>query len=266
MALSQSSFRRILLTRLLTISVPVLLMGVYVTYRKARTAFLETARQNLTESAIRKGENIDRSIEALQSNLATASDSVILKHGSQAQQQVFLDRLAVKLPTEIQCVQLTNFQSSQIVASTCERQPINQLDKSLWTKRQNTLHTEIDEIDVKFLSPKPGAKPKKSKKAQLELLLSSPLYDDRGNLRYILSFKSALLEKESVTRNTEPGSLTGYTVVIDRQGTILAHPYSHRIGHNIKEEADAKRLTDLVKNAIAGQSNFLHLFAFEKMA
>jgi two-component system, NarL family, sensor histidine kinase BarA len=264
MALSQSSFRRILLTRLLTISVPVLLMGVYVTYRKARTAFLETARQNLTESAIRKGENINQSLEALQSNLATASDSVILKQGYQSQQQAFLDRLAIKLPTEIQCVQLTNFKTSQIAASTCEKQPIDQLDKNLWSQRQNPLQTEINAIDVKFLLPKQGAKPSRSRKAQLELLLSSPIYDDRGNLRYILSFKSALLEKESVARNTEPGSLTGYTVVIDRQGTILAHPYSQRIGHNIKEEADAKRLTDLVKNAIAGQSNFLHLFAFEK--
>ena len=58
MAFGQSSFRRILLSRLLLLSVPVLLTGVYVTYRKARSAFLETARKNLTESAILKGESI----------------------------------------------------------------------------------------------------------------------------------------------------------------------------------------------------------------
>ena len=59
MAPGQSSFRRILLSRILLVSVPVLLVGVYVTYRKARSAFLETARQNLTESAIRKGESLN---------------------------------------------------------------------------------------------------------------------------------------------------------------------------------------------------------------
>ncbi|MEN9567824.1 MAG: hypothetical protein RLZZ69_3020 [Cyanobacteriota bacterium] len=69
MAPSQSSFRRILLSRILLVSVPVLLIGVYVTYRKARSAFLETAKQNLTESAVRKGEIVEQSIKALQSNL-----------------------------------------------------------------------------------------------------------------------------------------------------------------------------------------------------
>ncbi|MFM6406556.1 MAG: two-component sensor histidine kinase, partial [Microcystis sp.] len=68
MSIGQSSFRRILLSRLLLISVPVLLMGVYVTYRKARSAFLETARQNLTESAIRKADNIEQSIQFLRAN------------------------------------------------------------------------------------------------------------------------------------------------------------------------------------------------------
>ncbi len=79
MSIGQSSFRRILLSRLLLVSVPVLLMGVYVTYRKARSAFLETARQNLTESAVRKADNIDQSIQFLQVNLITAGESLVLK-------------------------------------------------------------------------------------------------------------------------------------------------------------------------------------------
>lgn len=81
MAHGQSSFRRILLSRILLVSVPVLLVGVYVTYRKARSAFLETARQNLTESAVRKGEIIQQSIEAVQNNLASASDAAIAQIG-----------------------------------------------------------------------------------------------------------------------------------------------------------------------------------------
>ena len=73
----QSSFRRILLSRILLVSVPILLIGVYVTYRKARSAFLESARQNLTESAVRKGEIVKQSIDALRNNLANASDAAI---------------------------------------------------------------------------------------------------------------------------------------------------------------------------------------------
>ena len=75
----QSSFRRILLSRILLVSVPILLIGVYVTYSKARSAFLESARQNLTESAVRKGEIVKQSIEALRNNLAKASDAAIAR-------------------------------------------------------------------------------------------------------------------------------------------------------------------------------------------
>lgn len=86
---NQFSFRSIILTRLLLVSVPILLMGVYITYRKARSAFLETARQNLTESAVRNGEMIERSIDALRTNLVTASDSVILKLNTSSEKQAF---------------------------------------------------------------------------------------------------------------------------------------------------------------------------------
>ena len=89
MSIGQSSFRRILLSRLLLVSVPVLLMGVYVTYRKARSAFLETARQNLTESAIRKADNIEQSIQLLRANLITAGESLVLKQGPLAEKEAF---------------------------------------------------------------------------------------------------------------------------------------------------------------------------------
>ncbi|OKH20286.1 two-component sensor histidine kinase [Hydrococcus rivularis NIES-593] len=263
MALGQSSFRRILLSRLLLVSVPVLLVGVYVTYRKARSAFLETARQNLTESAVRKGESIDRSIEALRANLATASDSVVFKQGTPIQQQAFLDRLASKLPNQIQCVQLTNFQTGQVIASTCGNQPLDNPARSQGAVGQESLAVEANKISIKFLLPQQQTSSEKNE-GQLELLLSAPVYDDRDRPRYVLSFKSALQEKEFVSTETQPGSLTGYTVVINQQGTILAHPLSERVGRNIREEDDANRLKDLVWSAIAGQPKFLHLFAFDE--
>ena len=45
---SQSSFRRILVTRILLVFVPVLLLGEMVALNKARSSLLNTAQQNLT--------------------------------------------------------------------------------------------------------------------------------------------------------------------------------------------------------------------------
>lgn len=260
MAIGKSSFRRILLSRLLLVSVPVLLMGVYVTYRKARSAFLETARQNLTESAVRKGDSIHESIEALQANLATASDSALLRLGSEQQQQAFLDRLYSNLPSHIQCVQLANFQTKKVVASTCGQDPLENFKNLPWGEKDYSFQS-TNSINVKFLLPKQQTH-RNTSGDRLELLLSAPVYDDRGQLRYILNFKSALLEKEAAS--TQPGSLMGYTVVLNEAGTILAHPFAQRVGRNIETETDARRLKILIDNAIAGQSRFLHLFAFDR--
>ena len=78
-------------------------------------------------------------------------------------------------------------------------------------------------------------------------------------MRYALSVKSAILAQEII----EPGSLEGYPVVIDQDGTILAHPFVQRVGRNIKQMPDAQRMTKLMENAIANKADFLHLFYLE---
>ena len=264
MALGQSSFRRILLSRLLLLSVPVLLMGVYVTYRKARSAFLETARQNLTESAVRKGESIKQSVEALRTNLASASDAAVLKLDSPQNHQIFISQLAGILPTNILCVQLTNLRTNQITATTCS-QPIT-LNNHLWPERQNQVLTTPNRVEVKLLFPSTSLLREadrvneESPNSQLKMWLTAPVYDRGGKLHYALSVKSAILNQERV----EPGSLDGYPVVINQDGIILAHPFIQRVGRNIRQMPDATRLETLLKNAIAGQPDFLHLFYLEK--
>ncbi|ACK66725.1 histidine kinase [Rippkaea orientalis PCC 8801] len=259
MILGRSSFRRILVSRLLLVSVPVLLMGVYVTYRKARSAFLETARQNLTESAIRKGQSISQSIESLQANLVTASDSVVLKEGSQQDQNNFLKQLSTTLPTQIQCIQLQDLSTGKLTASTCDQRIGNPIKVSNWSQQQTQLLTNPDAIFIDLLLPNQLSK-QPSSESQLVLFLAAPVYDSQGGLRYALKIQSALLEKEKVS----PGSLAGYPVVIAQSGTILAHPFRQRVGRNIEQEADANRLKILIGNAIAGRQDFLHLFALEK--
>ena len=262
MAPGQSSFRRILLSRILLVSVPVLLVGVYVTYRKARSAFLETARQNLTESAVRKGEIVKQSIEALQNNLASVSDAAITS-SNDLDSKLLLEQLDDVLPTDILCAQITDLSTSSIMTSTCQ-EPI-ELESSIWKKKKERILTTSSQVNVKLLVPSssslrdPEEANENPLRRQLKLWVTAPVYDRQGNLRYALSVKSAILAQEII----EPGSLEGYPVVIDQDGTILAHPFVQRVGRNIKQMPDALRLTQLMDNAIANKPDSLHLFYLE---
>ncbi|BAZ45918.1 histidine kinase [Chondrocystis sp. NIES-4102] len=262
MTFGQSSFRRILLSRILLVSVPVLLLGVYVTYRKARSAFLETARQNLTESAVRKGESIKQSIEALQSSLASASDAV-MPSSDVLESKLLIAQLQEVLPKNILCIQVSDLNFNKIITTTC-KESID-LSNTTWRKKKQRILTSTSEINVKLLLPSTSLTLDNQEAnenplgRQLKLWLTAPIYDRNGNLRYALSVKSAILAQEII----EPGSLEGYPVVINQDGTILAHPFVQRVGRNIKQMPDAQRLSALLANAISDQPDFLHLFYLE---
>lgn len=257
---SQSSFRRILLSRLLLVSIPVLLLGVYVTYRKARSAFLETARQNLTESAIRKADNIEQSIQFLTANLVTAGESAVLKQGTLAEKEVFLQQFTMRLPNHINCVGLIDIKTKQpLLNSSCDPKVVENLPLEKWSKNQRGFLVNPQSILVK--SSLPQIKPKSpANNHQLELVFAVPIYDNQGQLQSGLLLQASLLYSEKVS----PGSLSGYPVIISQNGTILAHPYFNRIGGHISQEADADRLNSIISNAIRGKQNFLHLFSLEK--
>ena len=281
----QSSFRRIILFWIVPLSVAGLLLGVFVTYRKARTALLETARQNLTESAIRKGESIELALKALQVNLLTASETAVLQSGTVAEAKQFLEQLQQRLPTRVECAQLTDLETGQIAVSTCGNQKIyTQLPLDLWQKQFTSgsgAKVSVTTI-LPSSSPSPGGSgvTDKGESGQLKLLLNTPVYGGRGpdfsqgnsgSLRYALSIKSVLeqrlidAEDDGESQGWEMGekrSLTGRTVVIDASGTILEHPDPMRVGNNLSEEKDAARLQSIMRNAIAGRQDFLHLFHF----
>ncbi|WP_236507153.1 sensor histidine kinase, partial [Tychonema sp. BBK16] len=280
--LGQSSFRRILLSRILLLSVPVLLVGEYVTYRKARSTLLETARQNLTESAVRKAETIEQWAKSLKSNLIGASESSILQSVQPKDYQKFIAQLGQRLPTQVDCLQLTNLQTNQVIASTCGPLPIQSQSQPANFWPQQTQQTLLDDKSV-YISlswpnmhqrkrndqhpVSPGGKfsnaSKEGKQSQVSLVLSAPVYIRRGNIRK-LSYSLSLQSSLPVQTSAPKGSLAGYTVAIDQDGTILAHPNIDRVGRNIDAEADADRLKSLLKRAIAGGQAFLHLFSFER--
>ncbi|MEO6861571.1 MAG: ATP-binding protein [Microcoleus sp.] len=278
--LGQSSFRRILLSRILLLSVPVLLVGEYVTYRKARSTLLETARQNLTESAVRKAETIEQWSKSLKSNLIAASENSMLQSVEPKDYQKFIAQLGQRLPGQVDCLQLTNLQTNQVIASTCGQQPIQSLPRNFWPPVQQ--QTLLDDKSVYITLSWPlqrqgkangkkvaaGAEDfseasKEGRDSQVSLVLSAPVYTRRANSRqlsYALSLQSALPVQTSAPK----GSLAGYTVAIDQDGTILAHPNINRVGRNIDAEADADRLKSIVRRAMAGGQAFLHLFSFER--
>ena len=260
MSIGQSSFRRILLSRLLLVSVPVLLMGVYVTYRKARSAFLETARQNLTESAIRKADNIEQSIQFLQANLITAGESLVLKQGTLAEKEAFLQQFTARLPNQINCVELIDIKTKKpLLNRACEPEIIKVLPLERWTEKRTSSAGNIENVLVRSF-PRQLLTKSPNNNRQLELVFAVPIYDNQGQLQSSLILQTSLLYREKVL----PGSLSGYPVVISENGIILAHPYFHRIGRHISQEADAERLNSIISNAIRGKQNFLHLFSFEK--
>ncbi len=254
----QSSFRRVLFSRILLLSIPVLIAGEYVVYRKARSGLLETARQNLKESAVRKGETIRDLTEALRSNLVTASEVLSTQLDQPQETQEFVRRMARWLPRGVQCVQLTNMQTGQVEASTCGQQPITQGLDSLWPDQNQVILDPQSSVRISPVNLETLAK-LATPLRQLDLVLNAPLYDSFGQLRYALSAQVALHRQET----SQPGSLSGYTVILDQDGTILAHPREERIGRNINQEKDGPVLQQILTNAIAGEQDFEHLFSFE---
>ncbi|MEM6401279.1 MAG: sensor histidine kinase [Cyanobacteria bacterium P01_D01_bin.116] len=247
----QSSFRRIIISKILLLSVPVLLIGEFVGYRKARSSLIEIAGLNLTESAIVKGENIADTIDALKSNLFIASQTTVLQTGQPQLVEQFVTGLVKDLPRQIKCIQLTNPSGNNIIAGNCGKQLTN----------LNNFYFSGDKVQIKPIFPsKPRTNILKNKSSKLTLNLSSPVYDTQGKLRYTLSMQSQLMH-EKIKKN--PGFLTSSTVVIAENGTILAHPIFQRVGTNIAEHADAKKLQKIVKNAVSGKEESSDLF-FEK--
>lgn len=251
----QSSFRRILLRRLLLLSIPVLITGEVVAYQKVRSGLLETARHNLTASAVRKAENLQTAIAALRSNLAIAANAPTLQSDSPQAVYDFLEQFQRNAPIPLQCVQLINVKDQTVKASTCGSPSIAQFPVNPWSTKpapQTTVESAPTIIDAKTVQMT-LAQPSKlgsdlSIDHQLSLVLSAPVTvaeNGSNEVRYALSVQSAIYTKPE----PEMHSISGYTVVIDDAGTILAHPIAERIGRNIRQEANADQLQRIYQNA-----------------
>lgn len=256
--LGQSSFRRILLSRILVLSIPILLLGVAVTFRKSRTSLLYTGRINLVQSAARKAELLQTSIEGLRASMAIATDSGALRSYDSQVVQSYLQQLAPQLPAEVQCLQLTDLRRDRIVASTCGDQALEVVTPGDWPENQTNLETNrFNNVNLK--ADESGRAEQLNMKSQLNLLLSSPIYDSSGRLRYALTAKAVINQIEQAG----PWSLQGYTVIINQDGIFLAHPLKDRVGEAIKQEGDADRYEDILSNSLRNNPAVRHLFDFD---
>lgn len=253
----QSSFRRILLLRILLLSIPILFLGMAVTFRKARTSLLNTAKVNLEQSAKRKAEAIKTSIEALQTGLAIASETSPLQYGSPASSSLLLQQLQSQLPTEVQCLQLRELGTNKLIASTCDNRVLDPISTQAWASRRSA--TESNRLQVYSLAVnRINPPPQPEMTSQLNLILSAPVYDPSGVLKYSLTAQTVINQAETI----EPWLLQGYTVVIDQNGTFLAHPVADRVRHNISQQPGEDRFQDILSNALRGSAGTRPLYDF----
>ncbi|MBD0268586.1 MAG: two-component sensor histidine kinase [Cyanobacteria bacterium Co-bin8] len=266
------SFRRILVLRILLLSIPILLIGQYVTIRKARTSLLETARQNLASSAVQKGVNLSRDIRFLQTGLQALSQTRVLQTAPQDEVSEFLSSQVKQVPYFIDCLQLTDGVSGAIAFSTCSNSLFPSNINPAWIF-QSTASPQVDEADFRLLyaglsgqetttTARSAAEQAvtgtalANSSARLDVVLAAPVYAPEGDLRYTLTLRARL----SQTDTTGPGFLAGDMVIIAPNGVIMSHPDQQQIGKSINDSKDADRLNSIVRNVQSGRSSTIHLF------
>lgn len=225
----QPSFRRFLLTRLLLFSIPILLIGMGVTFQKTRIALLEASDTALAERATRRAENMQQELEAVRTNLAIASQTQVIQTGTEPEVQVFLDSLVQQL-VSVNCLQVTDPQdlSQQpiMAAGICDPMPPAPPDTESWPPP--TLSRGA--IAQTRLYPTPLSP---NAEGQLSLVIQVPIYDTLGGLRQILTAQVALQPSEG----SDPQKPT---VVIDSAGTFLTHPNPAWVGQTVEAIGDSR--------------------------
>ncbi|MBW4527395.1 MAG: two-component sensor histidine kinase [Phormidium tanganyikae FI6-MK23] len=140
-----------------------------------------------------------------------------------------------------------------VKASTCGNQAIAQFPLDPWQNRPTPANVvDAKNIQVSLAQPsRVGGE--LSVDHQLNLVLSAPVTVRSNNqdVRYALSVQASLYSKPE----PELSAITsGYTVVIDDSGVILAHPIAERIGRDIRQEANAQQLQRVFETAIANST------------
>ncbi len=244
----------------LLLSVPVLILGEYVTYLKAKESLLINAQGNLVESAGREARQIRRSLQFLTASLQSTSQAPVLFSKNQGTIEQFFGQVADQLPLVGECLQLTHVPNTNteqfpnppakqmIVASTCGNPvwPLSDrqfnLPKQWRSQRTMGDNSPVDPIwvptddeaaDAATSPATPptatASPPQSSPRKHFQLVVSTPVYTPQGQLAYILSLRVALPWTESTQLDTLSGS-TLNRIVVDQNGRLIDHPDSDLVG------------------------------------
>ncbi|NEP18573.1 MAG: HAMP domain-containing histidine kinase [Leptolyngbya sp. SIO4C1] len=246
------SFRRLLLLRILLLSVPVLLIGQAMTLRKARTSLLETARQNLASSAVRKAEQLEQEVEAVQADLGLLTQTQALKTGSLAEIEQLLGQFSESVPYQVACFELRNA-AGAIALSTCEQ---SLAEAPTWPAVP--VPGTFSMVSLGAASRAAVDQPRSV--SPIDLVVAAPAYNGDRQLRYTMTLQVRLTQLE----DTNPRSLVGNTVIINDLGTLVIHPDSAQVGQPVAAVPAAARLSDIINSVEEGKEANLHLFNFEQ--
>jgi signal transduction histidine kinase len=256
------SFRRILVLRLLLLGMPLLLIGQYFTLRKGRTSLLETARQNVASSAIRKANLLGQNLELLKSNLQTLSQTSALGTGDLATTQAAIQQFSDQIPRVQTCIQL--YEGTQAALTTCAEPLSLPLETLPWATMDGAALDGAALNPTSFylasvqapLGNEAGATDQNF--VPIEAVMAVPVYGPEGQLRYTMGLQARFTQ---LTHSGER-SLVGYTVVMDETGRPLIHPNTEMVGQPMTAMASGDRLQTIQRRIQANQSGILHLFEF----
>ncbi|MEO0986824.1 MAG: ATP-binding protein [Cyanobacteria bacterium J06639_14] len=252
------SFRRLLVFRLLVLGIPILLIGQYFTLRKARTGLLETARQNLASSAVRKAEFLRQSGDTLGNEAQILAQAQVLQGDDLNEIESMLTQFTTKTPLSSTCIQLTDALATEVLVSTCEVPvPLPQTPLP-WSETANSTSRQFALLDVSSPSVEPPRANEPDRYTQVQMTWAVPVYGPESSLKYTVFLQARLSQLENISAR----SLVGYTVLLDETGNVVIHPNAELVGQSIEEIGDADRLGNILRSATAGRQETLHLFQF----
>lgn len=241
---NQPSFRRFLLTRLLLFSIPILLIGMGVTFRKTREALVEARQMALVERASRQADSIQRDVDTWATQLAIASQNQALLQDNPDATQRFLEQFVNQM-SRVECLSVADIETGvitsmpgkpvgAIAAGRCDsdmvrdgmgsRSQLHSIPPQARSASSNLISS--GSLPAVYLSPVPPSSD--TENDLLPVLIQAPIYDEDGRLQRVLS---AQVELHALPTQ-EPIS---FNVIVDEAGQFLTHPNPDWVGRNINE-------------------------------
>lgn len=237
------SFRWALFARILLLVIPVLLIGEAVMYFEIRDRMFDTAKRDLVDNAEVQALVVQDWVEEMQTHLITASSAAPVVDNDIEATNAYLKELITRIPPEIQCIHYTNVESGIIDTSSCgKRVGKNVVEENLeWFEPGARGEYYISNPFPGKLDGKPI------------FVLTAPVFKD-GKQTHILSFHPNLWRK---TANMYKPTHSGYTMLVDHQGTILTHPNLELIFKgNVFQEFEDSKLSEIATSTLQGENGF----------